>query len=413
MLQGLSISNYQTHIETNIEFDKGMNVITGVSSHGKTAIVRAVIWALNGKPLGDSFRSWSAKEKDNVEVSMEFDNGWFTKSRIKDKNQYTCDAGKFEALRTDVPEIIQNIANMQDYNLMTQHEPFFMLQMSPGDRAKKLNDLVGLSIMDTVIKKLNSKVTKAKSSINEISGQINTLTDELKDLKYLDVAAPQIQKLDDDITKYEVTSSRVDLMRSLSIKLQEIEEQIRSYDKVLKLETLYFDLMLKIKDYQDEDIEHSHLFSAKDQLIKINDSLTHWSNFLKVESIYEILTAKIDIHTRLSARTARLKTYVKTLKDITDDLQADKEWLSVEEPYNKLLAKINAFGELANTENNLQKYAGNLDKLTVELIDKKQILDGKIIDYTDLLEKSGTCPTCTHKIDTKTVKQIKDKLQEV
>lgn len=413
MLQGMDLNFYQTHKSTPIEFHPGMNVITGISSHGKTAIIRGMIWGLNGRPLGDSFKSWFATDKDNVEVSMEFDNGWFTKTRIKDKNQYTCDAGKFEALRADVPEVIQQITNMADYNIMTQHEPFFMLQMSPGDRAKKLNDLVGLSIMDTVIKKLNSKVSKTKSSIVEITGTINKLTDELNDLKYLDVVVPQIQKLDDAISQYEVTSLRRDLMLSLHNKLQEIAAQIKSYDKVLSLESKYQELVKKIKEYQEQNVKYNQLFSIKDQLIEIENSIVGYHKYLTFEKPYLILKDKVNTFQIKETEVIELRGTCKTLKGITDDLKADLEWLSVEEPYNKLLVKIETYNKLQTSRYQLTLHLGNLGGLISRIKDEKLLLDSSIIQYVALLEKSGTCPTCTHKIDVKTVKQIKDKLWEI
>jgi DNA repair protein SbcC/Rad50 len=38
------IENFQSHEDTLMEFHKGLNVITGPSDHGKSAVMRAIKW---------------------------------------------------------------------------------------------------------------------------------------------------------------------------------------------------------------------------------------------------------------------------------------------------------------------------------------------------------------------------------
>jgi len=47
MINSLTIQNFQSHKNTTLEFDNGINIIIGQSDSGKTAIIRALNWVIN------------------------------------------------------------------------------------------------------------------------------------------------------------------------------------------------------------------------------------------------------------------------------------------------------------------------------------------------------------------------------
>jgi exonuclease SbcC len=53
MIDHVAIKNFQSHKNTNIDFQRnGVNVIVGTSDQGKSAILRAILWAVNNRPMG-------------------------------------------------------------------------------------------------------------------------------------------------------------------------------------------------------------------------------------------------------------------------------------------------------------------------------------------------------------------------
>ncbi|MDO5041249.1 MAG: AAA family ATPase [Peptoniphilus sp.] len=72
----LEIENFQSHKYTLLDFDKGLNVIVGNSDSGKTAIIRAIKWALYNEPQGDYFIRQGDK---NISVSVYFNTGAIVK----------------------------------------------------------------------------------------------------------------------------------------------------------------------------------------------------------------------------------------------------------------------------------------------------------------------------------------------
>jgi len=57
MIKGMVLENYESHKRSEVVFDPGFNVIVGPSDSGKSALLRALYWVLEGKVAGDGFRS--------------------------------------------------------------------------------------------------------------------------------------------------------------------------------------------------------------------------------------------------------------------------------------------------------------------------------------------------------------------
>ena len=48
MITSLELTNWRTHSNTTLDFEKGTNVIIGVMGSGKSSIVNAITYALFG-----------------------------------------------------------------------------------------------------------------------------------------------------------------------------------------------------------------------------------------------------------------------------------------------------------------------------------------------------------------------------
>ena len=65
MIKNLLLKNFQSHIDSKIEFDSGFNVICGSSDSGKSALLRALMWVIANRPSGDSIKNWNTDENSN------------------------------------------------------------------------------------------------------------------------------------------------------------------------------------------------------------------------------------------------------------------------------------------------------------------------------------------------------------
>jgi exonuclease SbcC len=409
MLQGIEIKNYQSHRDTCIEFHPRMNVITGSSDFGKSAIIRAILWAIMGRPMGEAFKSWSATDAEEVLVALEFDNEWFAKHRLKGKNFYEAGAfkGKLEAMKYEVPEVIQKISDITDYNIQTQHQPYFMLQMSSGDRAKKLNELVGLDIIDQVFKKLNSKIHGSKGKVSTLTESINSLEYDLEGYKNLDSVQTQILKLDADMSLHQETAHRSNLIATLLSKLSTIDKEIEEQNKMLEIFPFYQDIINKLEDYQILQEDLDFISSNYSQLTSINSALEETKVILEAEPIYTKINKQVVEYKKQADKATTLNKAIRTLYEIEENLEEETSWLAVEKSYLLVESKL---GEYKNQEVFNGVIKRNLIVLTdIERSINKGEEDLEILveDYTNIIENKKSCPTCGSAITDSVVASIK------
>ena len=125
MISSLQITNFQSHEETTLELHEGVNAIVGATDSGKSSIIRAATLLIKNRPSGDAFRSeWGGETK----IKFTLPNGDFIARTKGKENTYSIgtkavgETDVFSAMKTDVPEEIEHILNIQDINFQFQHD---------------------------------------------------------------------------------------------------------------------------------------------------------------------------------------------------------------------------------------------------------------------------------------------------
>lgn len=157
-LESLSIVNFQSHKDTALKLSSGLNIITGETDCGKSAIVRALDWLFNNNPAGDEYRSdWGGTTR--VSAKFQTKGRAITIERVKGKgfNGYRVDGNEFKALGRGVPRHIQDLFAMADINFSFQHDTPYMVYDSGGAAARELGKAAGLDKADALLHAVISK----------------------------------------------------------------------------------------------------------------------------------------------------------------------------------------------------------------------------------------------------------------
>ena len=216
MIENINIQNYQSHENTDMDFDPGVNVIIGLSDTGKSAIIRALKWVFFNRPLGDAYRS---KWGGDTSVTLSINNNKITRERSKkDGNVYKLNSMVFKAMSTGVPDEIVDAVKINALNLQSQIDPHFLFSNTPGEVASHINQITGLHKIDTGLHNLK----KGLDSFNK--KEIIQKEDIEKFENERDILAPVIPIMEADIL----------LADKLNNEVNQKKEKITTLERIIK-----------------------------------------------------------------------------------------------------------------------------------------------------------------------------------
>lgn len=162
VIDELNILNFQSHEKSRLVFSPGVNVIVGESDSGKSAVIRAVRWVLENRPMGDGFRSRWGGETD-VEIILSGDAPAVSRVKGKDRNSYFIGDRELKKVQGDVPDEVGKLLNIPALGLGLQKDSFYLVNMNPGERARKFSEAAGLDVIHAAIKAVNGMYRSDKA----------------------------------------------------------------------------------------------------------------------------------------------------------------------------------------------------------------------------------------------------------
>jgi exonuclease SbcC len=182
VLESLTVRNFQKHRNLNIEFGDGVTTIVGPSDRGKSAVIRALRWALLNDRRGDRF---IRKGMANCRVQVQVDSHSVTRKKGPGKNTYSLDGKVYKAFGTGkVPDDIADLLNVGENNFQKQISLPFWFTDSPGQVSKKLNQIVNLELIDRTFKNVSDQLRKAKVAVEVTEERLDAARTEEESLKW-------------------------------------------------------------------------------------------------------------------------------------------------------------------------------------------------------------------------------------
>lgn len=321
MLNSAEFHFIQSHKNTVMFFSPGVNIIQGTSHSGKSAMMRGFGLTILNKPRGDGLKSHFADKKENLKVALSFLEGSYViRQRIGNINQYKIptDPKPLEAIGATVPEEVEDILQMNEVNFQSQLDPYFLLRESSGKVAKKLNEAVGLQIIDESITKANGLMSQYNIELNRQKKNLKEHQEEIAMYGYIDEAEILILKIDQLHAKYKKLEERRIKLGSLYKHILEMKLVVKDLSEWLQIEVPFLQLEKLHKNYNKLK-ERSNSIKMKQWRInqsreKVNE-LTEW---LEVEKTYIEMERLID-------KYAVIKTRYIDLKRVDNDIKRNME----------------------------------------------------------------------------------------
>lgn len=283
-LASVRLRNFQRHKDLTIDLSPGITTIIGATDSGKSSIVRALRWAM----LNEAPRNLVRRGQKKVGVTLTTQSGRkVRRARLGTSNEYRVDSKPFVAFKTDVPTPVQEVLKVSEMNFSTQFDAPFWFAASAPEVSRRLNKLVNLSLLDTVLSNIAARVRKEKLTVEivrerrleaiaerdqtqnapaifkeveqlvemlgkrtRLIGQIeelDRLINLVRELKQEERELPDLEKLDADVRKLGEMRKQLFRLTDQINTCREAAQEIRIYDDKLNGKEIEFHKLNKGK----------------------------------------------------------------------------------------------------------------------------------------------------------------------
>ena len=202
VIESITLVDFQRHDKLKINLDPHVTFLTGETDAGKSTVLRALRWLCLNSGTG-----YNRRGADRCIVSIVVDGKKISRKRSKSGNTYTLDDKRYDAVRSNVPEAIENILRVSEDSFQRQIALPYWFCLSPGQVSKELNAIVRLDVIDTSLSRIGSEARDAKSELTVAEQRLKSLQDSLEKLKYT-------EQLDSELKRLEERSLNLDRKRS-------------------------------------------------------------------------------------------------------------------------------------------------------------------------------------------------------
>ncbi|MDO8339710.1 MAG: SMC family ATPase [Candidatus Burarchaeum sp.] len=183
MIRRVKLTNWRSHESTELSFGKGTNIIVGIMGAGKSSVLEAISFSLFGTfpalqqkklKLTDLIMN-RPHEKEEARVELEFDadgKSYISARTIGRKKgsgnaELRSDGKLLESGPERVNELVAKLLKI-DYDLFTraifseQNRIDYFLTLAPGDRKRKIDELLGIDRFETARSNVRTLVNRFK-----------------------------------------------------------------------------------------------------------------------------------------------------------------------------------------------------------------------------------------------------------
>lgn len=354
MLDELGIKRFQSHEDTRLIFDKGINVIVGRSSSGKTSIIRALQLLKDNRPSGFAYHSQFSKEP--TEIDIIFDNHKIVFEKDKKGASYDIDGKKLSVIGQNVPDEVK-LLNMNEINIQEQLSQHFLITDTPGEVAKYINKII--------------KVEKVDEWISALTTDINSFTKEI------------------DIYK--------DQLKEKNEKLLD-----KKYMEQFKIDVCYAEHQQELLDYAlDKSVDIKNII---DNYNEICDDIETIKARLGSKKILNVIEKNIDRLNDIDEKCFFIEKCIDTEKEVKDFVGVTNEnTKTIIDNIESLLLKLENSNERFDIINTIvadyEKYKEQINNKSISINENKKELE-------EYIEKIGVCIFCGQVLTDESVKYI-------
>jgi hypothetical protein len=134
---------------------------------------------------------------ENTSVTLWLDDEDKLTRKKGKENTYHVNGKPLKAFGTDVPDEVRDTLKIDEVNFSGQHDSPFWFDLTPGEVARRLNDIVDLNVIDDVLKELGSRLNRNRSEQTIIKQRMIEAEKELEELDHVDALDRKLCSLEE------------------------------------------------------------------------------------------------------------------------------------------------------------------------------------------------------------------------
>lgn len=387
MIKSIHVKNYILIEDLTVNFDNGLNVITGETGAGKSILINAIDIAFGAKPAKDVIKKGAEKalielfiESKNPNIKTLFEeNGIDTLDEIILSREITSTSSRTRVNGTLVnQEFIKSLKEML-IDIHSQHQTYAFLQPKShiillDNYAKDLygEELQEYKCLYKEYQGLLNALETAQNSANATESQIDFLKFQINEIEQANI---------EDITEEETLQNELRVLEN-SEKLQELTQT--SYWALNGDEGSLIDALLQIKANISKAVDMDNsLEGAEQSIIEISELTRDLSSTLRdyYQSVNSDTARLNEVQERLYLFDKLKRKYGSTLEEVIQTYDKLSEELNTIEFSSKNVEEIQA---------KIDEILMKLNKLAQDISAKRknyaQVLSSLIVDELEKLE---------------------------
>lgn len=332
MIKKLTINNFQSHLDSILEFSNGINVITGQSNNGKTSILRALNWVISNRPLGITFKSSFSDKKDSCKVTLEINNQKIVREKNTNINQYQLNDTIFDTIGNDVPTEVMSAINMSELNIGGQFEKHFLITDSPGEIGRTINKVVKLDNIDELISNITTKINSTNKELEIKKKDLDKLYLDLEKFKDFDTIEKVVNNIIETDTKIQNNANIINSLNHIIKSIGEADKVINRIeteyggieDTINSLEQDWLKYNINVKIAKDLEILIDSINKEEEIIIRTEKIIKDEEFVLVFEQTVVNYIATKDVHFRLLNIYKEWDNHTKLIKKIEKDVESSE-----------------------------------------------------------------------------------------
>lgn len=323
------LENFQDHKDTEISLEPGINLITGSSDSGKSAILRAINFVFHNLPRGKSFIRYGS---DECRVTVTFSDGVIVQRVKGEKNNsvllWTKDAKdgkgeKFESIGNELPSKVIDALGKPPIDAKhgplayaEQMGPLFLVGLGTADLPRALSELTGIDNFQKAAEILGKRARASNTQIRDLTSRIENYKTQLVKYDSLEEEWDQMTAQEQSLERIKSTSALCVSAQSFVTQHNKIVMEARGVKDILQKTKCIADLKPKLEQILVIENKFKQAKSIEKAISLLTDNILNEELALMVGAKITSTSFKAK-YCKAQDLSNKLKLYKSTLTDCT------------------------------------------------------------------------------------------------